>query len=214
MNVFVHPEIADAYDDYYKTDAWKKVNEIEENLIEQALQQVPVGEMLELGCGTGHWTGFFLKKGFELTATDISEAMLKHAFKKNMGAEIVNADAENLPFGNESFGVVSSVTMMEFVSDKTKVIDEVFRVLKPKGWLLLGALNRDSEMGKSAASDSTFKNADFFTPESLAGLLAKIGTPVIKSGVHLTPDFRLADGTKEQANYEPAFMVALVQKNV
>lgn len=214
MNVFRKPEIADNYDNYYQTEAGKKVNDIEEALIAAALQKIPKGKMLELGCGTGHWTKFFVQNGFELTATDISDAMLKYAQQKELEAEILKADSENLPFENGSFDVVASITMMEFVNDQHKVLSEIYRVLKPNGWLLLGCLNRDSELAKNAISDPVFKDVKFFTIEKLTEKLAVFGEPEVNCGVHFTSGFELTDGTGEQKNNEPAFIVALVQKTL
>ncbi|MCY1722572.1 class I SAM-dependent methyltransferase [Prolixibacteraceae bacterium Z1-6] len=214
MNVFTNPEIADDYDDYYQTEAGKEVNHIEVQLIEAALQKVPAGKMLELGCGTGHWTEFFVEKGFDVVATDISDAMLQHAISKGLEAEIVKADSGNLLFDKESFDVVASVTMLEFVDDRDKVIDEIYRVLKPGGWLLLGCLNANSQLAQNADNDPVFKNAAFLTPEGLTALLSRVGTAELTSGVHFSPAFQVTDGTAEQNNNEPAFLVALVQKIV
>lgn len=212
MNVFIRPEIANNYDDYYETDTGKQVNEIEERLLREALNLIPTGKILELGCGTGHWTKLFVELNFNVIATDISDAMLKHALLKNIDAEILKADSEDLLFKDESFDAVASVTMMEFVNCKDKVLDEVDRVLKPGGWLLLGCLNGDSVLGKNATNDPVFKDANFFTPESLKEKLSRFGEVKITSGVHLTPDFQLADGSDDVVNHEAAFLVALVQK--
>lgn len=214
MNVFFNAEIADEYDAYYNTEVGQKVNEIEEKLIAGALQKIPKGKMLELGCGTGHWTKFFVENGFELTATDISDAMLKHAQQKQLNAKILKADSENLPFEDESFDMVSSITMMEFVSDQDKVLSEIYRVLKPNGYVLLGGLNANSELAKNAVNDPVFQNANFFTHEKLVEKLMKLGVPEVDSGVHFSPNFQLTDATAEKENYEPAFMLALVQKTL
>ncbi|WP_347838986.1 class I SAM-dependent methyltransferase [uncultured Draconibacterium sp.] len=213
MNVFLNEEIAGAYDAYYQTAAGKEVDEIEEKLISDALKKVPGGKMLELGCGTGHWTALFVNEGFDVVATDVSDVMLKEAFAKGLDAEILKADAEALPFKNESFDVLASVTMMEFVNSKEKVLEEVMRVLRPGGWLLLGCLNGNSQLAKNAANDPVFKNAAFFVPDSLKKALSKFGTPELTAGVHFAPDFKVMDRTTEKDNHEPAFMVALVQKN-
>ena len=212
MNVFIQSEIADNYDEYYQTEAGKKVNEIEEKLIAAALQKIPEGKMLDLGCGTGHWTKYFSENGFKLTGTDISDAMLKHAKQKELKAEILKANSENLPFENESFDVVASITMMEFVNDQDKVLAEIYRVLKPNGYLLLGGLNGISELGKSSKNDPVFKNANFFTHEKLCDKLQKFGSPEINCGVYFSPEFQLMDSSSEKENYEPAFMLAVVQK--
>nr|WP_319998188.1 class I SAM-dependent methyltransferase [uncultured Draconibacterium sp.] len=213
MNVFIKEEIAGAYDAYYQTPAGKEIDTIEEKLIANALKKVPKGKMLELGCGTGHWTELFVSKGFDVIATDISDAMLHQAIEKNLDAEILKADAGELPFKNESFDVVATVTMMEFVNSKEVVLNEIYRVLKPGGYLLLGCLNGNSQLAKNAANDPVFKNAAFYVPESLEKDLLKFGTPELTSGVHFAPDFKVMDRTAEKDNHEPAFIVALVQKN-
>ncbi|WP_163322366.1 class I SAM-dependent methyltransferase [Draconibacterium mangrovi] len=212
MNVFKNEEIAVAYDDYYQTQAGKEIDAIEKKLLVEALQKVPKGKMLELGCGTGHWTELFVNMDFDVIATDISDAMLCQAIEKNLDAEVLNADAGDLPFKNESFDVVASVTMMEFVTSKDVVLNEIYRVLKPGGYLLLGCLNGNSQLAKNAENDPVFKNAAFYTPESLLKALTKFGAPELTYGVRFAPDFRVMDQTAEKDNHEPAFIVALVQK--
>lgn len=213
MNVFVNEEVAGAYDTYYQTPVGKAIDEIEEKLIADALQKVPKRKMLELGCGTGHWTELFVNRGFDVIATDISDAMLCQAIEKNLNAEVLKADAGALPFKNESFDVVASVTMMEFVESKETVLNEIYRVLKPGGYLLLGCLNGNSQLAKNAANDPVFKNAAFFVPETLEKALTKFGVPELTSGVHFALNFQVMDQTVEKDNHEPAFIVALVQKN-
>ncbi len=212
MNVFLNPDVADVYDDYYQTDTGKKVNKIETALMEEALAPLQKGSMLELGCGTGHWTEFFCKKGFEVTAADCSEAMLKHARAKNTCAKFINADAADLPFPNHSFEAVTSVTMLEFVPDVDQVLAEIDRVLAPGGWLVLACLNGNSALAKNASEDPVFREARFFTPESLTQKLARFGKAELFSGVHFSPDFEVMDATRECINYEPAFLLARVQK--
>ena len=212
MNVYKNEEIAGAYDDFYQTQAGKEIDAIEEKLLVEALQKVPKGKMLELGCGTGHWTQLFVNKGFDVIATDISDAMLCQAIEKNLDAEVLKADAGDLPFKNESFDVVASVTMMEFVTSKEVVWNEIYRVLKPGGHLLLGCLNGNSQLAKNAENDTVFKNAAFYTPESLEKAITKFGVPELTYGVCFAPDFRVMDRTAEKDYHEPAFIVALVQK--
>lgn len=212
MNVFKNEEIAGAYDAYYQTQAGKEIDAIEEKLIVEALQKVPVGKMLELGCGTGHWTKLFVETGFDVIATDISDAMLRLIIDKNLDAKILKANAEELPYKSNSFDIVASVTMLEFVASKEAVFNEIYRVLKPGGHLLLGCLNGDSQLAKNAENDPVFKNATFFVPANLENALAKFGVADLTFGVHFAPDFQVMDGTIEKDNHEPAFIVALVQK--
>lgn len=161
--------------------------------------------MLELGCGTGHWTKHFEEKGYKITATDISDAMLETARKKGLKAELVRADAQALPFRDASFGLVTSITMLEFVDDLHAAVKEMRRILTNNGLLILGCLNRDSAIGKNKLNDPTFKDADFFTEQDFFTKFPGFGNVKIVKGVHLSPEFKIADGTEEEKKYEPAF---------
>jgi ubiquinone/menaquinone biosynthesis C-methylase UbiE len=211
-NVFVDPETANSYDAYYQTEFGKKVDEIERQIVSSLIQDVPRTRMLELGCGTGHWSAYFIGQGFGLTGTDVSEAMLKLAREKELNAGFIQADARNIPFEDESFAVVSSITMLEFVDNQDSVFQEIYRVLKPGGWLILGCLNARSVLGENKEQDETFKNAQFITAEELTNKLQLFGEPTLKSGVYLTSDFILLDETPDQGDVHPVFIAAIVQK--
>lgn len=212
MNVFLKPEIADNYDAYYQTDFGKQIDQIEKRTISGLLQDIPRAEMLEVGCGTGHWSAFFTEQQFKLTATDISDAMLKYALGKEISARFIKANAQNLPFEAESFNIVSTITMLEFVDDQDKVLQEIYRVLKPQGWFLIGGLNANSILAKNKDQDETFKDAKFLTEKELRNKLKLFGTAQIEKCVYLSPDFNLLDGTPEETKTEPVFMAAIVQK--
>ena len=215
MNIFNDANIAANYNAYYESDLGKKVDEIEKDLMLDHLKQIPVKHMLEVGCGTGHWTRFFAEQGFQILATDSSKSMLRVAEeKKPANTTFHRADADNLPFENKSFDVISAVTVLEFVDDKQQVFDEMYRVLKPGGWLLLGGLNTNSELGKTKNNDEVYKHGDFLTKEQLENFLTKFGTAKITQGVYFSPSFEILDGSSEQNNVEPAFFAASVQKSV
>lgn len=211
-NVFARQEVADSYDDYYRTDMGKQVDQLEKSIFSDLLQHVPRGPMLELGCGTGHWTLYLLEQGFSVTGIDISEAMLRIAAEKQINADLFLADAQQLPFQNESFPAISTITMLAFVEDQDRVLQEMYRVLQPGGWLLIGALNAHSVLGLTINHDENFRHARFMNPEELSTKLERFGTPAMQFCVHLTHDFRLVDGTPEAEYVHPVFMAAAVQK--
>jgi len=78
---------------------------------------------LDLGCGTARYSSYFPNS----LALDI---------QKRKGVHIV-ADAHSLPFGSSAFSLVISTEMLEHVKDPQHVIDEIQRVLKPGGKLIL-----------------------------------------------------------------------------
>ncbi len=213
MSVFKKEDIANEYDAYYQTEMGRQVDEIERRLLREMMTDIPRGAMLELGCGTGHWTEFFIDEGFRLTALDNSEVMLRLAEHKHIPAKFQWADAEYLPVEDESFPVVSSITMLEFVDDQEKVLDEMYRVLQPGGWLILGCLNAESMLGLTKEQSETFRDAKFLTPESLQHKLKRFGTSQLGFGVYFSSDFELLDDTANKETAAPAFMAAVVQKN-
>jgi ubiquinone/menaquinone biosynthesis C-methylase UbiE len=212
MNVFIKSEIANKYDLYYQTEIGNNVNQIEEKLVTDLLKDIPRTKMLELGCGTGHWTNFFVNKGYKVTATDISDAMLQIAKQKNLNADFIKADSSKIPFEDNSFDIISSITMLEFVEDQDKVLEEIQRVLKPGGYFILGSLNALSEIGKNKNQDDTFRDAKFLSKEELTNKLKLIGKPSILSGVFFSPNFELLDNSSGIDTIEPAFFASLTQK--
>jgi len=213
MNIFLKPEIAQHYDEYYQTEFGKKIDRIEKEIISALLRNISRKEMLELGCGTGHWTHYFTQQGFDVTAIDNSEEMLKIAKNKRINAKFLNVNSQKLPFENESFNTVSSITMLEFVDNQEAVIKEVYRVLKKDGWLILGCLNANSIIGKNKEKDETFKNANLVTVESLKSKLRIFNNEIVfKVGVHTKPNYEIVDNNDDTTGVEPVFIGTLIQK--
>lgn len=97
----------------------------------ELLSPVPGGSYLDIGCGTGNYTAALMQKGLNMQGADPSATMLQEARKKIPGAELVCANAENLPFDKDSFdGSIASFTFHHW-SDKLKGLSEMYRVLKP-----------------------------------------------------------------------------------
>jgi len=212
MNVFKNKIIAESYDNFYTTELGKQIDAIEKGMISELIENIPKTEMLELGCGTGHWTEYFLKQNFKIIAIDTSEPMLDIALKKNLKAKFINGNSENLPFADNSYSVISSITMIEFVENQDTVFSEIYRVLKPKGWFILGSLNAKSILAKNKNNDESFRNALFLTPNELERKLDFFGETKMKFGVYLDSDYKILDNTENKNNIEPVFIATIVQK--
>jgi len=212
-NIFLKPSIAEEYDNYYLDEQGKNIDKIEKRILEEHIKAAPKDNFLELGCGTGHWTSCFTDMGFQVTAVDESEAMLNIAVSKKIkNASFLLADAAELPFPDNSFNIIASVTMLEFVKDPVKMLDEVYRLLKPDGTLILGCLNKNSVPGKNRDDDPVFKYASFFSPNEIKDMLSRFGEPYLTYGVYMTEKFELSDGTDLQNRVEPLFITASVKK--
>ncbi len=212
-NVFLHQSVAEEYDKFYKSATGELIDRIEKEMILQHLNSVSGNHLLELGCGTGHWSDFFTKAGFFVTGIDSSDAMLEVAKRKEIpNVDFQKADAGKLPFSDNSFQTVVSITMLEFVEDIEGVIDEADRVLAPGGTLIVGCLNALSEVGKNKDNDPVFMHGRFFTPEAVKNMLSRFGSPTLSEGVYLSQDYQLLDKTSLQNTVQPVFIAASVKK--
>jgi ubiquinone/menaquinone biosynthesis C-methylase UbiE len=105
------------------------------------------GNVLEVAVGTGENLPFY-NGDCQLTAIDMSEAMLDRAKtrakKIGLNAKFLSMDAEILSFPEDSFDtVVSSLSMCTF-PDPIGVLNEMARVCRPNGRILLLEHGRSS----------------------------------------------------------------------
>jgi ubiquinone/menaquinone biosynthesis C-methylase UbiE len=97
------------------------------------------GDGLEIGSGTGYFSLNLLQLGVvrRLTATDISPGMLdrlsRTAEALGLEAETVVTEAEELPFGDESFDLVFGHAVLHHIPDPERAFAEFRRVLRPGG---------------------------------------------------------------------------------
>lgn len=110
----------------------------------------PVGaRILELGCGPAEFWKRNLDRidpSWQLTLTDLSPGMIDAA-RGVLGdrAEYAVADAQELPFADESFDVVLASHMLYHVPDRPRALAEIRRVLVPGG-AFHAAANGDGHM--------------------------------------------------------------------
>jgi SAM-dependent methyltransferase len=83
---------------------------------------------LEIGCGRGAFQHIVQ----DYTGIDIAESVATYLQKP-----FYRASATDLPFADGSFGVIWSYAVLEHVEDPERALDEIRRVLKPGGFLLL-----------------------------------------------------------------------------
>lgn len=97
----------------------------------------PDGDMLEIGCGNGAGARLILAhfRPRSLKALDPDPAMLRLARKRLAGtlAEVVEGDAQNLPFEDQRFDAVVNFGIVHHLEDWRAGLREVARVLKPGG---------------------------------------------------------------------------------
>jgi len=99
---------------------------------------LPGDRVLDVGCGSGA-TVDRLNSVYQLRAIglDPSGKLLENGKKKNPSLNLIQGKGEDLPFPmNDLDGVFAECTL-SVMEDPDKVLEEIFRVLKPGGWLVI-----------------------------------------------------------------------------
>lgn len=117
------------------------------DLIEELLNWAGVQQaqnILDVGCGIGG-SSLYLAQKFNATATGITLSPVQAARAGERAAvaglstktQFQVADALNIPFADDSFDLVWALESGEHMPDKTKFMQECYRVLKPGGMLIM-----------------------------------------------------------------------------
>ncbi len=200
MIAIFNNEAAD-YDSWYTTKMGKHVDWVETQCAFGLLQGRKGQKILDLGCGTGNFSIKLAKQDYSVTGIDISTEMLRIARKKsNQEALNINfrrMDACNLDFADQSFDGAISMAAFEFIKDPARAMDEMFRVVKVGGFVLLGTINKDSKWGEFYRSEkirqnSVYHYANFKTIDDLKELKSE-SLQTISSCLFLPPDTKPED---------------------
>lgn len=182
-------EWPEKYERWLTTSTGALVKKYEGELLLELLQPRPGEFILDAGCGTGIFTLDLLSRGTRVAGLDISLPMLKRAGQKLRGFnfQMVWGDMLHLPFLEESFDRVMSVTALEFIEDGRGAFRELFRVAKKNGCIVVATLNSLSpwaERRKREAKEkqSIFEKTIFRSPEDMRSLAPVEG--VIRTAVH------------------------------
>lgn len=172
--------MADSYDSWYDTPAGRMYDALEKRAVERILPAAANGNrLLEIGCGTGHWSAFFSAQGFTVSGVDISPQMVAVARGKEIpDASFQVADAHALPFEDGSFHVSVAITALEFVRDAAVVMREMVRcTCRPGGVILVGVLNALSRLNRrrKAAGKPPYDSARLFSPREVKAMLSPYG---------------------------------------
>lgn len=171
VNPFTNPDIVTSYESWYETSG-RRADRLEKALLNRLLAGFPGAvTLLEVGCGTGHFSRWFSRQGLETTGLDLSARMLAEAVRLSDRFSYGQGSALALPFPTGAFDVVAMITTLEFISKPEQALAEAFRVARQG--LLLGVLNGQSRLARQlqAKGGPIWSRAHFFHPAELAHLV-------------------------------------------
>jgi len=137
--------VAAHYEAWYETPEGRRADELEKAVLGWLLQAFArPGSVLEIGCGTGHFTRWLSDQGLAAVGLDLSAAMLAQARALD-GIPLARGDAYRLPFADGAFDLAALVTTLEFLERPQEALAEALRVARCG--MVLGVLNRWSLLG-------------------------------------------------------------------
>jgi ubiquinone/menaquinone biosynthesis C-methylase UbiE len=160
-----------------------------------------VKNVLEIGCGYGRACFYLRENGYEIVGVDLDRVQIKSALREASSRSIkgevgfIIGDARILCLRDSSFDAATMLALLTLVSEsgRPKVLDEVYGVLKPSGYLFVEEFGRTwenpvyarryrsdlkvtGEMGTITVNDESGKILHFghhFTRKELRNLLRR-----------------------------------------
>ena len=165
------------YEAWYHSPRGKWIGESEFALMKGLLRPEPGASLLDVGCGSGHFTRLFAREihgtviGLDPNLESLSYARLHEQY----GESYVAGRAEALPFPDRAFQFTTAVTSLCFVSEQKRALRELLRVTHKR--FVLGLLNRHSllylEKGRSGGAGG-YAGAHWHTSAEVGELLESL----------------------------------------
>jgi ubiquinone/menaquinone biosynthesis C-methylase UbiE len=139
---------ASTYEAWYATHRGQRVEQAERALLAWLLRFFPNARaVLDIGCGTGHFTQWLAASGLRTLGLDRSPAMLADLHRRFPQIPVVHGDAHQLPMRAAAVDVALFVTTLEFLEYPHTALSEAVRVARCG--VVVVALNRWSVGGLS-----------------------------------------------------------------
>ena len=163
--------------------------------------------VLDVGCGSGEFLRTLAQHGAVATGVDPAPGMVALARTLAPLADVRIAEAEDLPFADASFDVVTAVNALQFADDTVDALAEFARVLAPGGFVAVAnwaegarndidaieaavaAADDDGTGGTGGADDEAAPGDDLRAPGGLEAVMSEAGLVVVTAGLVSVPWF-------------------------
>ena len=168
-----YEDVASNYDhNRLKDFEGKKVLKTQIKLLDKIINNKKPKKILEAGCGTGRILIPLTKRGHNIEGFDLSKNMLSELKKKNSKIKTKVGDIEKIPYNDNTFDLVYSITVLIHLPKINKAIDEMMRVTKKGGYVVFDLSNKTSIWTKlSVLFEPNKKRTTLYTKKDIKKIL-------------------------------------------
>ena len=169
---------------------------------------LPKGKIIDLGCGGGRDSIWFVKNGYGYTGVDISEAMLKEARSRHLGTKFLQQSLYELNFAQNSFdGFWSACSLLHIPKNRLDlVLDKIKNILKPGAIGFISIKQGTNFAKKDWHNTGNERFFAYYEQDEFSKILANQGFKILKTSV------RIKQNTDQDANFL-IFYVKLCRQN-
>jgi ubiquinone/menaquinone biosynthesis C-methylase UbiE len=170
----------------------------------RALALRPDDDLLDVGCGNGHFIKKYASHVHSVTGVDLANLSVELATRKNKSrvaagtAEFARCDVVNLPCEDNKFSVVTSMGSFIGFPQPLESLKEMYRVLRHGGRVII-SIEYSAEDGKDRTKEAEKYGMWIWTTDEVIKLLEDAGFADVSisyaSGLGM-PKMMLACGTK------------------
>lgn len=142
-------------------------------------------KILELGCGPGKYVGMLANCGYRVVGVDPLAFPTWTQLRQRKNVELIpGVYGESLPFADNSFDAVVCLSALLYFENPDKGLEEMRRVLKPTGRLIVRTINRLNYYTQRTGERLDPVSRQLYSPDELSALVTRHGFNVQHTFTH------------------------------
>jgi SAM-dependent methyltransferase len=174
------------------------------------------GNILDIGCGTGHFLNAMKMSGWKTTGVEINKKARDHAIKA-FGLDVVPPESLG-SLRDKDYDCITLWHVLEHFHQPFIYLSEIRRLLKPGGTVLIALPNSDSfdadHYGKNWAAYDVPRHLWHFSPVTFTLFAEKAGLRVTSLKVLPFDVFYISILSEKQKEAKPAFLFGLTMGKI